>query len=441
MRRGSTRCRVAQCVLVLLVAGLLALSAGAPRAARAQLEDGPGMNDGVSALAVASDGTLYAGGFFTTAGGVPANRVARWDGSSWAPLGSGISSGGMYYWVGALAVGSDGTLYAGGGFTTAGGVSANNIARWTGSGWAPMSVDFSGVLLANPSFEQDADTNGLPDGWTATAPAASTAGPGFTGPHALQLGAHATPYVVYQAVPGLQPGVTYDLGAWVNSPATTGSVLFAVQWRNAAHQVLGTQGIGQVTAPTSGWQPLSRSLVAPAGTAYAVVVLLAQGLDSPVLVDDVTLRLGNLVRNGGFEWGTTPAGTPQQWVADSHASVSSAAAHSGSAGLQLSATDDVTTVAWQPVAVQGGVPYHVSAWLNIPSTPDAFEVRLAVQWRDASNTVLATSSIPDVTWATGGWQEARTTLAAPAGAAYAVVALVATELNATVYVDDVVVRP
>jgi len=54
------------------------------------------------------------GGSFTTAGGVPANYIAKWNGSTWSALGSGMNRA-----VDALAVsGSD--LYAGGSFTTAG---------------------------------------------------------------------------------------------------------------------------------------------------------------------------------------------------------------------------------------------------------------------------------------------------------------------------------
>ena len=45
----------------------------------------------VNALAVDGAGNLYAGGCFTTAGGVAANNVAKWDGSAWSALGSGIA--------------------------------------------------------------------------------------------------------------------------------------------------------------------------------------------------------------------------------------------------------------------------------------------------------------------------------------------------------------
>ena len=59
---------------------------------------GLGLGDGwhpclcVDALAV-SGTNLYAGGDFTTAGGVKANYIAKWDGSAWSALGSGMGGG------------------------------------------------------------------------------------------------------------------------------------------------------------------------------------------------------------------------------------------------------------------------------------------------------------------------------------------------------------
>ena len=46
------------------------------------------MTSPCDALAV-SGSTLYAGGYFTTAGGAAANYIAAWNGSSWRALGSG----------------------------------------------------------------------------------------------------------------------------------------------------------------------------------------------------------------------------------------------------------------------------------------------------------------------------------------------------------------
>jgi len=78
---------------------------------------------------VARGDEVYVGGDFVTAGNVIANRIARWNASTqtWSALGSGISD--TYGAVYAIALG-DNAVYVGGTFTSIGGVSANNIARW-----------------------------------------------------------------------------------------------------------------------------------------------------------------------------------------------------------------------------------------------------------------------------------------------------------------------
>ena len=95
--------------------------------------------------ALEHDGTnLYAGGYFTTAGGQPAAAVAKWDGTNWSPLGSGMVAGGVHN---LCFHGLD--LYAGGNFATAGGVAATNVAQWkttilTNSGVSPSFGSWTG---------------------------------------------------------------------------------------------------------------------------------------------------------------------------------------------------------------------------------------------------------------------------------------------------------
>src|SRR6202158_5493601 len=109
----------------------------------------------VHALAVFADGSgpaLYAGGFFTQAGGVAANHIARWDGTQWSPLGSGMQGvGSSFTAVLALTVFDDGrgpALYAGGRFATAGGVEVNGIARWDGTQWSALGGGVTGGASA-----------------------------------------------------------------------------------------------------------------------------------------------------------------------------------------------------------------------------------------------------------------------------------------------------
>ena len=106
---------------------------------------GSGFNNNVWALTV-YNGELIAGGSFTTAGGVNAKSIAKWNGNSWAPLGSGLESGTSSPCVRAFTI-YNGELIVGGIFTTAGGVNANNIAKWNGSSWSSLGsgMNYDGV--------------------------------------------------------------------------------------------------------------------------------------------------------------------------------------------------------------------------------------------------------------------------------------------------------
>lgn len=94
----------------------------------------------VSALAVAPNGDLIAGGRFTTADGAPANNIARWNGTSWSALGDGVTGGSEGSTpVHALAVLPNGDIIAGGNFATASGVAGTfRVARWNGTTWLSM---------------------------------------------------------------------------------------------------------------------------------------------------------------------------------------------------------------------------------------------------------------------------------------------------------------
>ena len=114
---------------------------------------GSGTSYHVSAIALDTQGNLYAGGSFSTAGGISASRVAKWNGTDWSALGAG-TSGGMLNSVYAVAVAPNGNVYVGGSFASAGGVAANNIAKWDGSAWSALGTGCDGYvrgLTATPN--------------------------------------------------------------------------------------------------------------------------------------------------------------------------------------------------------------------------------------------------------------------------------------------------
>ena len=84
---------------------------------------------------------VYVGGQFALAGGILANNIAKWDGNSWSALSSGVDG-----WIQAVAViGND--VYVAGFFSLAGGDSANNIAKWDGSNWSALDEGVNELVL------------------------------------------------------------------------------------------------------------------------------------------------------------------------------------------------------------------------------------------------------------------------------------------------------
>src|SRR5439155_23195172 len=112
---------------------------------------GNGMNNTVDTVAVAGN-TLFAGGIFSKADGVTVNNIAQWDGTTWSALGSGTgpdSGGGAD--VRTLATWGT-NLYAGGNFGMAGGQISAHIARAV-IGDASGCNHLSGTLLSGGAMQ------------------------------------------------------------------------------------------------------------------------------------------------------------------------------------------------------------------------------------------------------------------------------------------------
>ena len=119
---------------------------------------GLGLNNWVETLAT-MNGKLFAGGAFTSAGGVPANRIAKWDGTNWSALGTGINVG----WVATMDV-KGSTLYAGGEFLSAGSIpSTYAIAKWdeANSSWSSLGTGTNSWVYALTVIDQQVYAKGI----------------------------------------------------------------------------------------------------------------------------------------------------------------------------------------------------------------------------------------------------------------------------------------
>jgi len=99
------------------------------------------INGFVYALAFGSTGYLYVGGAFTNAGGVAnADYIAKWSGSAWESLGTGLNESALYVLV------DSGKVYVSGAFTSAGGLTlTDRVAVWSNGAWQPLDIDLPGL--------------------------------------------------------------------------------------------------------------------------------------------------------------------------------------------------------------------------------------------------------------------------------------------------------
>ena len=107
------------------------------------------------------NGKLIAGGGFTSAGGIHANNIAQWDGVKWDSVGSGILDTAIL-----TTTVYDSILYAGGHIAYANGQTLRDIAQWnsvawdtvgqgitTGIGWGTeVLIPYKGELFAGGLF-------------------------------------------------------------------------------------------------------------------------------------------------------------------------------------------------------------------------------------------------------------------------------------------------
>lgn len=157
----------------------------APDGTWAALGTGASGGAGVSAIAIGPDGTVYAGGDFTSMGGVAnTSGIARWSPTTgaWSAMVSGVTGGGAL--VSSIAIAPNGDVYIGGNFTNVGGSGADNIARWDGSAWNvvgsatainstvdAMAFNAAGILYIGGGFTNaggDANADALAQ-WNGTA--------------------------------------------------------------------------------------------------------------------------------------------------------------------------------------------------------------------------------------------------------------------------------
>ena len=117
-------------------------------------------NRRVCALALDKDGYLFAGGDFDSAGGIVARHIAKWDGGKWDSLGPGVNGDYSSGEVWAVVSDNKGNIYVGGVFSSAGDAFARSVAKWDGSVWSVLGEGVWNRSSTNRVMALAIDKNG-----------------------------------------------------------------------------------------------------------------------------------------------------------------------------------------------------------------------------------------------------------------------------------------
>lgn len=109
------------------------------------------------------DNELIVCGNYNTAGPIAVNGVATWNGSSWGVLRGGLTKPGSVP-IAYVVETYKGSLILGGNFDTVAGITGSNIARWDGTGWSSLGsgvnstvydiAEYQGWLWAVGTFRE-----------------------------------------------------------------------------------------------------------------------------------------------------------------------------------------------------------------------------------------------------------------------------------------------
>lgn len=245
---------------------------------------GGGMNRGSSVLALTTlpGGEIIAGGTFISAGGLPANKVARFSPTTGTWSGMGTLPTDNIAYILAVAVLSDGDVVAAGAFSTIGGVSANNIARYSMStgAWSPMGTGTSSPVTALTVVPGGDVVAG---GWFTTA----------GGIAARTIARYSPASGAWSAMSNGLGGDIFDLGALATLPS--GDVV-ATGRLYLTEPAPVERRIARYSMSAATWEPMGMIWPAGAGIVHSLAVLpngeLVAGGDS------VGMTTGNANSNG-----------------------------------------------------------------------------------------------------------------------------------------------
>lgn len=225
------------------------------------------------------------------------------------------------------------------------------------------------------------------------------------------------------------------LKASVSVYTEAGSSSFYLEYWNAADERIGVKTA--TNTATGSWKKLAVELEAPAGTAYATVLLYASVPNvGAAYFDDALLKRvvpdAGAVANGGFE--NVENGMPERWTPIAPGSYSSVSAtvYNGLYAVRLADASPTAGIGLRSAktAAEAGIAYTATVWLYNESGAGAYYL----EYWNAAGERIAAHSVTGT--GTGQWKQLQVEAKAPAGTVAATVLLYSSTTNTGVSTFD-----
>jgi hypothetical protein len=200
---------------------------------------------------------LFAGGALDIAGGVFAENIAKWDGTSWSDVGGGLPE--IPYGLGQFDDGSGPALYATGFQGSSGNSPTRRVARWDGSTWTPLAGDFSNSVRAYAAFDDGTGPAFFASGDFAISPTGDSYLARWGCPLPISGRAYCTagttsngcvPSIGGSGVPSASAGVGFDIVVSAVEGQKAGLIFYGVSGPKAAAWGPSSSSYLCVDAPT-----------------------------------------------------------------------------------------------------------------------------------------------------------------------------------------------
>ena len=313
-----------------------------------------------------------------------------------------------------------------------------------------LNTDDEDNLLANPGFEEGADSTGVPTGWLGYAQTGASMElindntSAYAGDHWVKCtSTQGGYYLLYQNTFPAKEGEVWQFSSFIKdiSPADPGAVFAAL--KISAKSVTGaTFKAWEIyqDSVTSDWKEFSNIQTMPEGTAYIQAVIVVHAADGAPEAsygfDNVKLKMiyenpaasarPNYLANPGFEEGTDANGVPTGWIGYAQTGASmevinkNATAYNGDNWVKCTSTEGGYYLLYQNTfpAKEGDV-WELSSFIKdiSPAYPGASFVALKLSAKSVTGSTFMSYEIFQDS-VTGYWRKFANKQTMPEGTAY-----------------------